>query len=77
MNNRCKKECYIGSLLINLVRLESIGQFRLVKDAISNRVIDVLINKTAFVNLFDNLLTFCDSYKKFNLKGDLFKMITN
>ena len=35
------------------------------------------INKTIPVTLHDNLLTFRDTNKQFELKGELLKMITN
>ena len=56
---------------------EITSQFRLVKDSNSNRVNDLKINKTIPITLHDNLLTFRDTGKVFELKGDLLKMITN
>ena len=64
-------------LLINLVKLEHTSQFKLVKDPNSNRVKNLLIKKIIPVTLYDNLLIFRDSNTKFNLKGDLLKIITN
>ena len=52
-------------------------QFKLVKDPQSNRVNDLLINNTIPITLYDNLLTFRDTDKKLELKGNLLKMITN
>ena len=37
----------------------------------------MLIHNTIPITLHDNLLTFCDTGKEFELKGDLLKMITN
>ena len=52
------------------------SQFKVVKDPSSNRVND-LIRSTIPITSHDNLLTFRDSNKVFELKGDLLKMITN
>ena len=41
------------------------SQFKLVRDASSDRVNDLLINKTIPVTLFNNLLKFCDKNKEF------------
>ena len=49
---------------------------KLVKYSISSRVNDLKINKTIPHTLKNNLLTFRDTGKKFELKGDLLKMIT-
>ena len=56
---------------------ESTSQFKLVKDFNSNRVSDLLIHKAIPVTLYNNLLTFRDTGKEYQLKGDLLKMITN
>ena len=56
---------------------ENASQFKLVKDSNSNRVIDLKINKTIPITLYNNLLTFRDTNKQFELKGDLLKVITN
>ena len=55
---------------------EDTRQLRLIKDPSSNRVNDVLINKTKPVTLYNNLLTFPDTDKKFELPGDFLRMIT-
>ena len=52
-------------------------QFKLVQDSISKRVNDLLINSTISTTLYGKLLTFRDTNKKFELMGDLLKMITN
>ena len=56
---------------------ENSSQFKLVKDSNSNRVNDLNINKTIPITLYNDLLTFRDTGKEFELKGDLLKMITN
>ena len=43
----------------------------------SNRVSDLLINKSSPVTLHDSSLTFCDTGKSFQLERNLLKMITN
>ena len=65
------------SPLSKITNPENTSQFKLVKDSISNRVIDLKINQTIPVTLHDNLLTFRDTNKQFELKGELLKMITN
>ena len=56
---------------------ENTSQFKLVKDSKSYRVNDFKISKTIPITLHDNLLTFRDTGKMFELIGDLLKMITN
>ena len=51
--------------------------FKLIKDSNSNRVHDLLTHNTIPVTFYDNLLTFRDRGKIFELKGDLLKIITN
>ena len=55
---------------------ENTSQFKLMRDSASSRVIDLRINKTKPGTLHDNLLTFRDTNKQFELKGQLVKMIT-
>ena len=56
---------------------ENASQFKLVKACNSNRVNDLKINKTIPITPYNIMLTFCDTGKEFELKGDLLKMITN
>ena len=56
---------------------DNTSEFKLVKDSNSNRVNDLKKNKTIPITLFNNLSTFRDTGKEFELKGDLIKMITN
>ena len=63
------------SPLSKIAQPEHTSQFKLVKDM--NRINDLLKNKTIPVTLFDNLLTFRDTDKKFELQGDVSKMMTN
>ena len=68
---------YLMSPLSKITNPENTSQFKLVKDSNSNRVNDLLIKNTIPITLHDNLLTFRDTNKVFELKGDLLKMITN
>ena len=52
-------------------------QFKLIKDSSSNRVNDFKKDNSIPITLRNNLLTFLDTNKQFELKGDLLKMITN
>ena len=56
---------------------ENTSQYKLVNKSNSNRINDLLLHNTIPVNLYDNLLTFQDTGKKFDLEGNLLKMITN
>ena len=47
------------------------------KDSNLNRVKDLLIHNSIPITLHDSLLTFRDTCKRFELKGDLLKMLTN
>ena len=56
---------------------EDSTQFRLVKYPSSNKVNDLLIKNTLTITLHDNLLTFRDTGKIFEIKGELLKKIPN
>ena len=77
MNDRGVIASNLMSPLSKITNPENTTQFRLVKASSSNRVNDLLIHKTIPITLHDNLLTFRDTGKIFELKGDLSKMITN
>ena len=68
---------YLMSPPSKVTNLENTSQFTLVKAPDSNKVNDLLINKTIPVTLFNNLLKFRDTDKEFDLQGDLLKMMTN
>ena len=68
---------YLMSPSSKKTNLENSSQFRLVKDSSSNRVIDRILKNTIPITLHDTFLTFRDTGKVFELKGDLLKMITN
>ena len=59
-----------------MTNLENTSQFKFLKDHNSNRGNDLLIKNTVPITLHGNLLTFRDTGKLFELKGDLLKKIT-
>ena len=65
------------SPLSKITNPENTTQFKLIKDSSSNRVNDLKVNNSITITLHNNLLTFRDTNKQFELKGDLLKMITN
>ena len=77
MNDRGILATYLMSPLSRITNPENASQFKLVKDLSSNRVNDLKINKTIPITLYGNMLTFRDTNKQFELKGDLLEMITN
>ena len=77
MNDRGILATYLMSPLSRITNPDNTSQFRLVKDHSSNRVNDLKINKTIPITLYGNKLTFRDTNKQFELKGDLLEMITN
>ena len=77
MNDRGILATYLMSPLSRITNPENTSQFKLVKDPSSNRVNDLKINKLIPITLYGNMLTFRDTNKKFELKGDLLEMITN
>ena len=68
---------YLMSPLSKITSPENTSQFKLVKDPSSNRVNDLKINKSIPITLYNNMLTFRETGKEFELTGDLLKMITN
>ena len=77
MNDKGILATYLMSPLSRITNPENSSQFKLVKDSSSNRVNDLKINKTKPITLYGNMLTFRDTNKQFELKGDLLEMITN
>ena len=77
MNDRGILASYLVSRLSKITNPENTSQFKLVKDHNSNRVNDFLIKNTIPIILHNNLLTFRDTGRVFELKGDLLKMIPN
>ena len=77
MNDRGILASYLMSPLSKIINPENASQFKLVKDSNSNRVTDLLIHNTIPITLYNNILTFRDTGREFELKGDLLKMTTN
>ena len=77
MNDRGILASYLMSPLSKITNPENSSQFKLVKDHNSNRVNDLLMKNKIPITLYGNMLTFRDTDKQFELKGDLLKMITN
>ena len=76
MNDRGILAIYSMSPLSRITNPENTTQFKLVKDHNSNRVNDLLINNTIPITLYGDILTFRDTGKSFELKGDLLEMRT-
>ena len=77
MNDRGILATYLMSPLSKITNPQNVSQFKLVKDSTSIRVNDLKLNKTILSTLYNNMLTFRDTGKEFELKGDLLEMITN
>ena len=77
MNDRGILATYLMSPLSKITNPENTTQFKLEKDPSSSRVNDLKIHNSIPITLHNNLLTFRDSGKVFELKGELLKMITN
>ena len=77
MNDRGILATSLMSPLSKITNPENSSQFKLVKDHNSNRVNVLLIKNTIPITLYNNLLTFRDTGKEFELKGNLLKMTTN
>ena len=77
LNYRGILATYLMSPLSKITNPENSSQIKLVKDHNSNRVNDLLMKNTIPNTLYNNLLTFRDTGKVFDLKRDLLKMITN
>ena len=77
MNDRGILATYLMSPLSKITNPENNSQFKLEKDSSSNRVNDLKIHNSIPITLYGNMLTFRDTNKQFELKGDLLEMITN
>ena len=77
MNDRGILASYSMSPLSKITNPEISTQFKLLKDSTSNRVSDLKMNNLIPIILHNNLLTFRDSGKVFELKEEFLKMITN
>ena len=76
MNDTGVIATYLLSPLSKITNPENTSQFELVEDSNSNRVNDFLIHNSIKITFFDNLLTFRDTGRVYQLKGDLLKMVT-
>ena len=76
MNDRGIIASYLISPLSKITDPENTSQFKLVKSSILKRVNDLLIHNTIPITLYNNLLTFRETSKTFELKEDLFKKTT-
>ena len=77
MNDRAIIASYLLSPLSKITNLPKTYQINLVENPYSNRVNDLLINNTIPGTLYNNLLTFRDTNRRFELQKDFLKMITN
>ena len=77
MNDRGILAFYLLSPQSKITNPKNTSQSNLVKDHNSNKVIDLIIHNTIPVTLSNNLVTFGDTGKEFELKRDTSEMITN
>ena len=73
MNDRGILASHLMSPLSKITNPENSSQVKLVKVSSSKRVNDFLIHKTIPITLYNNLLFFRDTGKKFEFKGDFLK----
>ena len=76
MSDRGIIAIYLLCPLYKITYFENTRQFKSVKDSTSNRVDDLLLHKTIPIIFHNKLLTFRDTGKEFELKGDLLIMMT-
>ena len=77
MNDRGIISSYLLSPLSKIFNPENTTQFKLINDSSSDRVNDLKTNNSIPITIYNNILTFRDTEKEFELKGNLLKMITN
>ena len=77
MNDRGILASYLMSPLSKITNPENTSPLKLVKDSSSNKVNDLKIHNSKPITLYGNMLTFRDTNKQFELKGDILEMITN
>ena len=77
MNDRGTLASYLMSPLSKITNPKNTTQFQLVKDSSSIRSNDLLMKNTIPITLHDNSLTFRDTGKVFEIKGELSKKIAN
>ena len=76
-NDRGILATYLLTPLSKITNPGNTSQFKLVNDSSSDRVNDLKIHNSIPITLYGNMLTFRDTNKQFELKGDLLEMITN
>ena len=76
MNDRGILASFLMSLSSKITDPGNSSHFKQLKDSNSNRVNDLLIENTIPITLHDNLITFRDTGKEFEIKGDLLKLVT-
>ena len=67
----------IDNSLLEALKYDNKGQFRLIKDPNPTKMNDFLINENVPVTIFNNMLTFRDTKAIFKLEGDLLEVMTN
>ena len=77
MNDRGILATYLMSPLSRITNPDNTTQFKLKNYSTSDRVNDLKINNSIPITLYGNILTFRDTGKNFEIKGDLLEMITN
>ena len=77
MRDRGILSSYLLSTLFKNTKPEHASQVKLVKESSSNRVNDLLIDKTTPFTLYKNLLTFRGTDIEFESQGELLKTMTN
>ena len=73
MNDRALFATYLMCSLSKITNLEGSIQFKSMKVSSSSRVNDLLVKNTIPITLYNNLLTFRDTGREFQLKGDFWK----
>ena len=77
MNDRGILASYLMTPLSKITNPEKTSQFKLVNDHNSNRVNALLLKIKIPITLYGNIITFSDTRKELEIKGDLLEMITN
>ena len=77
MNDRGIIASFLLSPLAKIFNPKNSTQFKLKNDSTSDRVNNLKINKSIPINSYNSKLTFRDTGKEFELKGNLLKIITN
>ena len=65
----------VDSSLLEVLKSDNKGQFRLIKDPNSIKTNDFSINENVPVTIFNNMLTFRDTNKSFKLEGDILEVM--